>query len=34
MARRRRIRVKGHMKDVDPGRGVKMKRIGGYYRKR
>lgn len=34
MAKRRRVRVKSHIKDVKPGRGVKRKRVKGYTRKR
>jgi len=34
MAKRRRVRVTSHVKDVKPGRGVKRKRIGGYTRKK
>jgi len=30
----KKIRVKSHVKDVKPGRGVKRKRIKGYTRKK
>ena len=38
MARRRykrpKVRVRGHVKDVLPGPGKRMRRVGGYYRKK
>ena len=34
MAARKRVRVKSHVKDVKPGRGVKRKRIKSYTRKK
>lgn len=34
MAKRKRVRVKGHIKDVKPGRGVKRKRIKKHTRRK
>ena len=28
------VKVKSHVKDVKPGRGVKMKRVASYTRKK